>query len=200
MSPRRKAARAGADVVGLERAFEAFLRASGAPSSDPELAGTARRAALAWADEFLDGYRTEPAEALGELSPAPAAAGIVIVKGLDYVGVCPHHLLPYRGVAHLAYLPGKSVAGFGRFAALVDALGHRLLLQEALAGQLVSVLVEVLGAKGAAVILDSEQTCLSMRGERRARSRTAVEAAAGRQGAKVLASLRASLAGGGAGA
>lgn len=188
MSARRRPP--GADLARLERVFAAFLRAARVPLDDPELVGTPRRAALAWAEEFVDGYRHTPAEALGEPSPAARGGGVVVVTGLDFTGVCPHHLLPYRGVAHLAYLPRKHVAGFGRLATLVDVLAHRLTLQEVLAGQLATALVEELGAAGGAAVLSAEQTCLSMRGEKRARSRTVVEAMAGRAGAAVLARLR----------
>jgi GTP cyclohydrolase I len=182
--------RGGPDQAGLERAFAAFMKALRVPTDDPELAESPRRAALAWATEFLDGYGTDPKGALGELSPAPPRGGLVVVTGLDYTGVCPHHLLPYRGVAHLAYQPKKQVAGFGRLAAFVDAWSHRLSLQETLAGQLADGLVEGLSAAGAAVVLEAEQTCLSMRGERRPRSRAVVEASSGRAGKAALERLR----------
>lgn len=167
------------DRAGLEHAFVAFLKAAGVDLSEPELAGTPARAAAAWADEFLDGYRTTPAEALGELAPAPTGVGLVVVTHLDFTGVCPHHLLPWRGVAHLAYLPGAHLAGFGRLASLVDCLAHRLALQETLASDLAKALVDELGARGAAVVLEAEQSCMTLRGERRAASRAWVQASAG---------------------
>jgi len=182
------------DLAALERAFADFLAASGVPAGDPELAGTPARAAEAWAHEFLDGYATTPEAALGEPSAAAPGVGAVTVLGIDYVGVCPHHLLPYRGVAHVAYLPSDKVAGFGRLATLVDALSHRLVLQETLSAQLCEALVTVLGARGAAAVLDAEQTCLSMRGEKRPHSRAVVEASAGASGREALAAIRSSLA------
>ncbi len=180
----------GPDAGAFERVFEAFLRASGAPLDDPELAETPRRAAEAWAGEFLDGYQTAPAEALGRPSAAPKESGIVLVTALDYVGVCPHHLLPYRGLAHVGYLPAGKVAGFGRVPRLVDALAHRLTLQETLAVQIAQALWQGLSAAGAAVILEAEQTCLSMRGEHQTHSRTVTEGQAGETGEAVLARLR----------
>lgn len=179
MAP-RKAAPTAPDRAAMERALTAFLAATGAPLDDPELAQTPGRAAQAWAEEFVDGYGRSVAEALGEPSRAPPGAGLVLVTGLDFTSVCPHHLLPYRGVAHLAYQPGKHLAGFGRLAVLLDALAHRLVLQETLAGDLAQALVDGLGAKGAGVILEAEQACLTLRGEKRARSRTSVDATAGR--------------------
>jgi GTP cyclohydrolase I len=163
----------------MERAVRAFLAAAGVPVDDPDLAQTPQRVTAAWADELIDGYRTSPATALGELLPAPGGGELVCVTHIDYVSVCPHHLLPYRGVAHVGYRPTKLVVGFGRFAALVDAFAHRLILQEALAQQIAAALVETLGAAGAGVILQAEQTCMTVRGERRVRSRATVEASAG---------------------
>lgn len=182
-----------ADRAGLERAFVALLEAAGVDLSDPHLAGTPARAAAAWADEFIDGYRVSPAEALGELSPAPADVGLVAVTHLDFTGVCPHHLLPWRGVAHLAYLPGEHLAGFGRLASLVDCLAHRLVLQEDLARNLAQAMVEVLGARGAGVVLDAEQSCMTLRGERRAGSRAWVQATSGEFPAAQHEALRAAI-------
>ena len=190
---KRSAKASGPNVKGLEKAFEAFLEAANLPEKTPEISGTARRAAKAWSEEFLDGYRSTAAEALGELSPAPKSGGLVVVTGIDFTSVCPHHLLPYRGVAHLAYAPGAHVAGFGRLATLMDVLGHRLVLQEALAEEVVRALLEVLGGRGAAVVLEAEQPCLSMRGEKRPRSRTRAEACGGPLGDEALVQIRAAL-------
>jgi GTP cyclohydrolase I len=183
----------GPDREALERAFAAVVAALGLPDGTPEMDGTARRAAAAWADEFADGYARSARDALGELSPAPADVGTVVVTGLDFTSVCPHHLLPYRGTAHLAYRPASRVPGFGRLSTLVDTLAHRLVLQETLAADLARALVEVLDAPGAAVVLEAEQTCLSMRGENQRRARTFVEAAAGASAADVRTALLAAL-------
>lgn len=183
----------GVDRRGLEAAFVSFLKATGVDLADPELAETPARAAAAWADEFLDGYRRTPKEALGELSPAPDGARLVVVTCLDFTSVCPHHLLPWRGVAHVAYRPAAHLAGFGRVAALVDCLAHRLVLQEALAADLAHALVDVLGAKGAGVVLEAEQSCMTLRGERQAGSRTWVDASAGVFEAEDMRALRQSI-------
>lgn len=167
------------DREAMQRAVSEFLRAAGVPLDDPELDLTPERVAAAWADEFLDGYRRTVREALGVLSNAPSGGGLVLVTHLDYTGVCPHHLLPYRGMAHVAYLPGEHVAGFSRLAAVVDVLAHRLTLQETLARDVARSLVDELGARGAGVVLEAEQPCMQMRGQKRVRSRAAVQALAG---------------------
>jgi len=151
-----------------------FLRAAGLPL-EGELRRTPERVAQLWAEEFLDGYRREVGAVLGELHPSPNA-GLVCVTGVEFQSACPHHLLPYRGLCHLAYLPraGKAgrVAGFSRLAALVDALSHRLVLQEALSEEIARALLEATGARGAGCILEAEQACLSCRDGRKARART----------------------------
>jgi GTP cyclohydrolase I len=171
-----------ASLPGMEAALRAFLEAAGLdPEANPELRQTPELAARAWAEEFLDGYRTRPAEVLAQRMPAGAAAGreLVTLLRLDFQSVCPHHLLPYGGMAHVAYLPGDHVVGFGQIARLLDCLGHRLVLQEDLARQIARALVDELGARGAGAVLDAEQACLSLRGGRRAGARVVVEAFAG---------------------
>jgi GTP cyclohydrolase I len=152
---------------------ERFLDAMGLPREarrDPEITGTPRRVAEAFLEDLLDGYRQDPAAILAESMPAPGR-DLVAVTGIDFHAVCPHHLLPYRGVAHLAYVPGKKVVGFGRLARLLDCFAHRLVIEEDLARQVARALVDHLGARGAACVLDAEQLCLTMRGERRRGSR-----------------------------
>jgi len=101
------------------------------------------------------------------------------VTGIDYHSVCPHHLLPSRGVAHVAYVPGGRVVGFGALVKLVDALAHRLVLEEDLAREIADALVRHLGARGAACLLDAEQLCMTVRGEKRAGARAHAEAWSG---------------------
>jgi GTP cyclohydrolase IA len=166
----------------MERAVADFLRASGADLTDPNLEQTPARVAEAWLEEFLDGYQQTPEQALGERYPAPTEGGeaLVVVTGLRYRSVCPHHLLPYDGVAHLAYVPRRTVVGFGRLATLLDCLGHRLILQEELARQVASALARVLGSPATACVLQAQMTCLSLRGQQQQHALTHAEAYEGR--------------------
>ena len=159
-------------------AVAAFLDALHLPHAvraGPDLAETARRVAEAWLDELVDGYRRDPAEILSGAMPS-RARDLVAVTGIDYVSVCPHHLLPSRGVAHVAYLPGGALAGFGQVVKVVDAHAHRLVLAEDLARDVAGELALHLGARGAACLLEAEHLCLSVRGERRPRARAHAEA------------------------
>lgn len=158
-----------------------FLDALGLPDevrASADLSDTPRRVAQAWLEDLVDGYGRDPAAILAEAMPT-TSHGLVTVTGLDYHSVCPHHLLPSRGVAHVAYVPGGRVVGFGQLGKLLDCLAHRLVLQEELARHVADALVEHLGARGAACLLDAEHLCLTVRGERRARSRVHAEAFSG---------------------
>jgi GTP cyclohydrolase I len=182
-APRRKlrSEPGAADPALAADAVSRFLDALGLPPEvrdGSDLAGTPRRVAEAWLGDLVDGYGQDPAEILAETIASPSR-DLVAVTAIDFHSMCPHHLLPSRGLAHLAYLPGGRLAGFGQLVRLVDALAHRLVLQEDLVRQLADALVEHLGARGAACVLETEQSCMTVRGERRARSRVHVEAFAG---------------------
>ncbi|HYD43602.1 MAG TPA: GTP cyclohydrolase I [Anaeromyxobacter sp.] len=167
--------------AALAAAVSEFLDALGLPAearSSGELAGTPARVAQAWLEELLDGYGADPAAILAQASRSEARA-LVALTGIEYHSVCPHHLLPSRGVAHVGYLPGGRLVGFGQLVQLVDALAHRLVLQEDLAQQIAAALVEHLGARGAGCVLDAEHLCLTVRGERRTQARAHAEGWAG---------------------
>ena len=139
---------------------------------------TAGRVTQAWLEDFLDGYRADPAKILADLHPT-SSRELVIATGIDFHSMCPHHLLPYRGLAHVAYVPRDGVVGFGKLVELVDAFSHRLVLQEQIAEDVAGALVTHLGARGAACVLDAEQGCLTMRGPKRREARTVTRAFAG---------------------
>lgn len=170
-SRRRAGARPSAGAAA--HAVARFLDAMGLPPQTRrgrELAGTPGRVARAFLEDLLDGYRQDPGDILAETMPA-AVGDLVAVTGIDFHAVCPHHLLPYRGVAHVAYVPGGRVVGFGQLVRLVDCFAHRLVIEEDLARQVAEALTRHLGARGAACLLDAEQLCLTVRGQRRARAR-----------------------------
>jgi GTP cyclohydrolase IA len=166
------------DPEAAAAAVAAFLDAMGLPRDvrrSEALRETPARVAEAWLGDLLDGYRRDPAEILGGAIPS-RERDLVAVAGIDFHSVCPHHLLPSRGVAHVAYVPGKRIAGFGQIVQLVDALAHRFVLQEDLARNVADALMRHLGAKGAACILEAEQLCMTVRGGRRPHARAHADA------------------------
>ncbi len=170
------------DLAAMEKAVKAFLEAAGLAVSDPQLEQTPRRVAEAWATELIDGYQVDTRGLLGEAYPVPhsTTGEMVVLTHLRFHSVCPHHLLPYQGWAHLAYIPGKKVVGFGRLCDYLDAFAHRLILQEDLAREVASGLALELGSPGVACVLEAEQGCLRLRGPEQYDAVTHAEAYEGR--------------------
>lgn len=161
----------------MKTAVARFLRAAGLDPRSRALRSTPLHVARAWRDDFLDGYRADFAAILRSREPARSNHGaMVVIDRLDYVSICPHHLLPSRGLAHLAYLPGRWLVGLGQIARLLDACAHRLVLQEDLARDVARALVDQGGARGAACVLEARHDCLGLRGERRPEATTHTEA------------------------
>jgi len=157
----------------LTLAIEDFLRSVGkSPGMHPELIDTPVRAADMWLDDLLDGYEWDPAKILEGGLPATHNRGMVVVKDVFFHSVCPHHLLPSHGQAHVAYLPGETIVGFSKISRLVDCFAHRLTLQETIAKEVCDSLITHIGARGAACVIDAEQFCMIVRGVRKPGSRT----------------------------
>ena len=154
------------DQARASAAIEEFLRALGLdPSADPELVGTGRRVAEAFADDFLRGYRLDGA-ALLRANRVKAVTDIVVVREIAVVTMCPHHLLPAEGKATVAFAPRKVAAGLGAVVALVDALARRLVLQETLGEDIVGTLARELEPRWVVCRLALRHGCMTARGER----------------------------------
>lgn len=147
------------DRKRAETAFKELLLAFGLDPEDPNLVETPQRAAAAWADTLLAGYREDPLRTLGRTYPS-ASNGAVIATRIPLLSMCPHHLLPLTGQAHVAFHPNGKVPGFGRIAKMVDALAHRLVLQEDLTRSIVDALASALDVDSAACVLEARHTCV----------------------------------------
>ena len=97
---------------------------------------------------------------------------LVLEKDLTFYSMCEHHLLPFYGKAHIAYIPDGKVAGLSKLARTVEVFARRLQLQEQLTGQIADALMNELKAKGAAVVIEAEHMCMTMRGIKKPGSRT----------------------------
>ncbi len=176
----------------MVKALADLLVACGA-ELDAETRGTPERVAKAFAEDLLDGYLRDPVETLrSSLVPAPRKGELVVVAQIDFHAMCPHHLLPYKGMAAVGYLADKTLVGFGKIAEATDVLAHRLILQEQLVHRLCNAVVEALSPLGAGVVITAEHGCMQVRGPKRRQSRVTVEAWAG--AFEKDAELRASLA------
>ena len=172
--PRRQAF----DAAAFERAVADLLAACGIAPDQKHMGRTAERVRTLWQRRLLGGYDLDPAEALGE-GFEDARRDMVVVRGIAVHGVCPHHLVPFRGVAHVAYLPGGRLHGFGRIARMVDAIGHRFTYQEWMTRDIAEALVRHGRAAGAACVIEAEQLCLLLGEDRRGDERVVTQAFAG---------------------
>lgn len=182
------------DREAAARAIGDFLKALGFdPRQHPDLAETPERVSEAFADDLLCGHSVNVPELirLGSCEASLAAkSGPVAVTGIRVATMCPHHLMPALGVAHVVYLPGAALLGIGTITALVNAFARRLTLQEAIGQNLVAALVEHAGARGAYCELELEHTCLRARGERQAGALVRSSARAGEfRGREALAEI-----------
>jgi GTP cyclohydrolase I len=169
------------DSERIEAAVVELLRAIGEDPARPGLAQTPQRIAASYAELFagLDedplAHLAESAEFVGEESPGE----LVLVRDIAFRSMCEHHLLPFTGVAHVAYAPGERIVGLGKLARVVETLSSRPQLQERLGDQIADALERGLAARGVLVVLDARHGCVTARGTRQAESSTLTVASRG---------------------
>lgn len=155
----------GVDHARIERAVREILLALGEDPDREGLLETPQRVAKAYG-EMLSGLYECPAEHLGRVFDHMAEADdVVILRDIPYASMCEHHLLPFQGKAHVAYLPSDGkVVGLSKLARTVDVFAKRLQLQERLTSQIADALVEHLSPRGVLVVLEGEHLCMKVRG------------------------------------
>ncbi|MDR6610753.1 GTP cyclohydrolase I [Leifsonia sp. 1010] len=170
----------GIDRPRIEAAVAEILAAIGEDPSRPGLESTPSRVADSYA-EFFAGIGRDAAADLGE--PVPLEQGhqadTVLLRDLEFRSVCEHHLLPFIGVAHVAYLPGDSVIGLGRIPRAIETLASRPQIQERLTEQIADTIEQGAAARGVLVVLDAAHSCVTTRGARQTGSTTVTVAARG---------------------
>jgi GTP cyclohydrolase I len=166
------------DSAAFERAIHDLLAACGIAPDAAHMGKTAQRVRELWQKRLLGGYDMDPATVLGE-GFEDHRRDMVVVRGIAVHGVCPHHLVPFRGVAHVAYLPGERLHGFGRIARLVDAIGHRFTYQEWMTRDIAEALMIHGKARGAACVIEAEQLCLLLGEDRRGDERVVTQSFTG---------------------
>ena len=151
------------DKAGVEKAIRDLLVAVGEDPNRDGLKDTPSRMARAYKEMFA-GLYTDPAEVLSAKFDI-GHEEMVLVKDIPMYSTCEHHLLPFHGVAHVAYIPGKDgkVTGLSKIARLVDGFARRPQVQERLTSQVADALVEALGVRGVIVVIEAEHLCMSMR-------------------------------------
>ncbi|SEI14746.1 MULTISPECIES: GTP cyclohydrolase I FolE [unclassified Leifsonia] len=170
----------GFDRPRIEAAIAEILAAIGEDPSRPGLRSTPARVADAYA-EFFAGVGHDAVDDLGD--PVPLEDGrtaeTVLLRDIRFRSVCEHHLLPFLGVAHVAYLPGDRVIGLGRIPQVIETLAARPQVQERLTEQIADAIERGADARGVLVVLDAAHTCVTTRGARQTGSTTVTVTARG---------------------
>ena len=154
----------------IEEGIRLLLEGIGEDAGREGLLETPERIARMYEELFagMDQDAAEPLSRQFEVSEA----GIVLEKDITFYSMCEHHMLPFFGKAHVAYLPDGRVAGLSKLARTVEVYARRLQLQERLTAQVADALMEHLKPKGAMVLLEAEHMCMTMRGVKKPGSRT----------------------------
>lgn len=169
----------GVDQPRIEAAVAEILAAIGEDPGRPGLATTPQRVAAAYA-EFFSGLGQDPIDHLRDTVPVGDRTGeLVLLRDIEFRSVCEHHLLPFLGTAHLAYLPGDRIVGLGKLANVVETLAARPQLQERLTEEIADALETGLAPRGILVVLDASHGCVTTRGPRQTHSSTVTMASRG---------------------
>ena len=157
-----------------------MLAAIGEDPTREGLRETPARVVKAWGSWF-DGYKQDPAAVLKTFEDGAELCGdeMVIVRNIDLYSHCEHHMAPFFGKAHVAYIPDQRVVGLSKLARVVDIFAHRLQVQERLTNQIANAVNEVLSPKGVGVIVEATHFCMCSRGVNKQGSTTITSALRG---------------------
>jgi GTP cyclohydrolase IA len=151
------------DLRKIEEGVRLILEGIGEDPGRPGLVDTPRRVAMMYA-EICEGLHADPEEFV-KIIPDETHDEMVIVKDIPLYSMCEHHLAPFHGVAHIAYIPdGGRIVGLSKLARIVDRYARRLQIQERLTTQIAELLDRALSPKGVMVVIEAEHLCMSMRG------------------------------------
>ena len=165
----------------LEGLVESLLKKIGEDPSRPGLLRTPDRVARAL--EFLtQGYQQDPKQILNGAVFDETYNEMLIVKDIDFYSLCEHHLLPFFGRAHIAYVPDGRIVGLSKLPRLVDMFARRLQVQERLTNQIAAEIERVLKPRGVAVVLEAQHLCMMMRGVQKQNSYSITSAMLGEFG------------------
>jgi GTP cyclohydrolase IA len=147
----------------VEKHIDAILRDLGENPSREGLLKTPSRVARALR-ELTRGYSQDPETIINGALFTEDYSEMIIMKDIDFFSLCEHHVLPFFGKAHIAYLPRGKIVGLSKLARLVDVFARRLQVQERLTTQVASLLMDKLRPEGVAVVVEAEHLCMRMRG------------------------------------
>jgi GTP cyclohydrolase I len=167
------------DLPRIEQAVREILAAIGEDPDRDGLVDTPARVARAYAEQF-SGLSQDPEDVLGTVFDADHDE-LILVRDIEVYSTCEHHLVPFFGRAHVAYIPNEKgqITGLSKLARLVDVYARRPQVQERMTSQIADALMRVLEPRGALVVIEAEHLCMSMRGVRKPGAKTVTSAVRG---------------------
>jgi len=148
---------------------------------DPDRQGLVKtpervEASLRW---LTRGYALTVEDAVGDALFEEEHESMILVRDIEFYSLCEHHLLPFFGVAHVAYIPDRRILGLSKLPRIVDVFARRLQVQERLTDQVANAIMEVVAPLGVGVVIEASHLCMMMRGVEKQRSRTVTSALRG---------------------
>ena len=165
------------DLEKIKVAVRSILEAVGEDVDRPGLQETPRRVASMYAEMFA-GLHTDPSRHLKVVFPE-SYDEMVLVKDISFTSMCEHHLLPFSGVAHVAYVPNGKVTGLSKLARVVEEVSRRPQVQERMTQSIADMIDEHLNTSGVAVVVSAEHSCMAIRGIKKPGSTTVTSALRG---------------------
>ncbi len=150
------------DIDAIKKAVRTILTAVGEDPDRPGLLETPRRVAHMY-QEMFSGLKKDPSRHLQVVFPEEYDE-MVLVRDITFTSMCEHHLLPFSGVAHVAYVPDGKVTGLSKIARVVDEVAHRPQVQERMTQNIADMISKELNTAGVAVVVSAEHSCMSIRG------------------------------------
>ena len=159
-------------------AVSAILRAVGEDPTREGLRSTPNRVARSY-DELLIGYKVDPVALLNNALFEASYSEMVVVTDIDFYSLCEHHMLPFFGKAHVAYIPNHKVIGLSKIPRIVEVYARRLQIQERMTRQIAKLIDQLVQPLGVAVVVDGLHMCMAMRGVKKSNARMRTSALLG---------------------
>lgn len=164
---------------GLQEHYKSVLNLLGEDADREGLIKTPERVAKAM-QYMTKGYQEDAIAILNSAKFAEPYKEMIIVKDIELYSMCEHHMLPFIGKAHIAYIPNGYITGLSKLARVVDVYARRLQVQERLTEQILNAIVEALNPLGVAVVIEAKHMCMMMRGVQKQNSFTSTQAFSGK--------------------
>lgn len=158
------------DFDSIEKSVSKIIKAVGEDPSREGLLNTPKRVAKAYG-ELLEGYRIDPVKLLNNATFEVEYDDMVIIRDIEFYSLCEHHMLPFLGRAHVAYIPDGKVIGLSKIPRIVDMFARRLQVQERMTRQIADYVNQILKPRGVAVVVEGMHLCAMIRGVRKHDSR-----------------------------